>query len=220
MTDPYLPLLDSFDWSEEEREVIDTALAHDDPWDDGAPELRGIKEQLKLIKKRIQRFHLDRQGSTCCYCRTNLQGGGPFMIDREHILPKSKFRKLTYTISNLSVSCKRCNLQFKKNRIDFVVDPKTVEAKHDKSDQYLFAHPNFDHLDDLIERLSVQANRKVVVTYKVSNHPKATFTYEYFNLKELEVDSFQETQGGRSLDEVEQEVRMMLSLELQDRQAK
>jgi hypothetical protein len=220
MADRYVPELDSFEWSEDERNAVNAALAHDDPWDDDAAELREVQEQLRSVKRRIQDFHLKRQGSTCCYCRTNLLGGGPFMTDREHVLPKSRFRSLTYTISNLSVSCKRCNLQFKKNRIDFVVDHESVEAKHDQSDQYLFAHPNFDYLDELIERLSTQVNRKVAVTYKVSNQLKAHFTYEYFNLKELEIDSFQESQGGRSLDEVEQEVRIMLNHELQAHRAR
>jgi hypothetical protein len=214
VADPYIPALETFVWSDDEEEAIRVALLHAEPWDHDASELRQVRTKLREIKGRILEFHLARQGHTCCYCRTNLNGGGYFLVDREHVLPKSKFKSLTYTISNLSVSCKRCNLQFKGNDLGFLRDSLSVENNHDDSEQYLFAHPNFDNLDALIERVSVQISRKVAVAFRVSDHPKAHFTYDYFDLRGLEVSSFDDVQGGRKLDELELEISKLLSIEV------
>jgi len=215
MIDPYIPALDTFSWSDDEEEAIRIALLHADPWDHDASELRQVRTKLRQIKGRILEFHLARQGHTCCYCRTNLNGGGHFLVDREHVLPKSRFKSLSYTISNLSVSCKRCNMQFKGNDLGFLRDCDTVEDKHDDSDQYLFAHPNFDSVDDLIERVTVQISRKVAVAFRVSDHPKAQFTYTYFDLRGLEVSSFDHVQGSRKMDDLELEISKLLSIEVE-----
>ncbi|WP_416340201.1 HNH endonuclease [Pseudomonas sp. C11] len=73
-----------------------------------------VRAVLKNLRDRIKEYHLQRQSNLCCYCRSNLHGGGLFTIDREHIVPKSYCKELTYTMTNLSVACKRCNMEIKK----------------------------------------------------------------------------------------------------------
>lgn len=195
MADPYLPALAAFAFDAEEVTVINLALATDKPWDYEPSSAIEI-ELLKSAKKKILELHLERHGWTCCYCRTNLKGAGPFMTDREHILPKGKpaFKALSYALWNLAAACKRCNLQFKRSGDDFVIngdDPAALLA----SDNYRFVHPNFDRWDDHLTRIAVQANTKNIVKILRSDSEKAAYTYDFFNLQDFEIDSFDAAQG-------------------------
>ncbi len=214
MTDPYLPPLSEFSWTPEELAVIEIALKHSDPWNEKAVELAAIKEPLKLIKAKIRSLHMQRQHSTCCYCRVNLAGGGPFMVDREHILPKKKYPSLTFVLSNLSVSCKRCNMEFKGDNVDFVVDPSTIEAGHGSSERYRFVHPNYDKWSVHLGRTTQQEDEFVLVKFRVKNESaKGSYTYAYFRLDQLEVDNFDQAQGGNERHQDEQEIRNQLEAE-------
>lgn len=87
MVDPYEPALSSFAFTTEEDAVIKLALATAKPWDYvAASDIE--KSALKSAKERILAYHLKRHGKTCCYCRSDLEAAGRFMIDREHILPR------------------------------------------------------------------------------------------------------------------------------------
>lgn len=119
------------------------------------------------------------------------------MIDREHVLPKGKaaYKPFCYEAWNLSISCKRCNMQFKGEDDDFVVD-KLNSANYQKRDNYLFVHPNFDEWELHLSRESQQVNRSILVKYTIiGNSPKGQYTYDYFDLKDLEVNSFDAAQG-------------------------
>lgn len=119
------------------------------------------------------------------------------MTDREHILPKGKpiYKPYSFTMWNLAVACKRCNMQFKKTGDSFVVD-KTDPAKFQLSDNYRFVHPNFDHWEQHLTRLAVQVNAEnLVIIRRKQDCAKAAFTHEFFNLSKLEVDSFDRAQG-------------------------
>lgn len=197
MTDPYQPPLADFVLPQEEQLVVDAALASPHPWD-YVPDSDEEVTALKSAKERILNFHLQRHSGTCCYCRTNLNGAGPFMTDREHILPKGKaaYRPYSYTMWNLSVSCKRCNLQFKGRDDTFVIDASDA-AKFQSSDNYRLVHPNFDFWDKHLNKLSVQVNAKnLVMIFPNQGCAKAAYTYEFFNLHALEVDSFDQGQGA------------------------
>lgn len=202
MTDPYIPTLASFSWSTDESAAIDFALTQGNPWDETCAELKHVKMALLSAKKKIRDFHLQRQSNTCCYCRTNLYQGGSFMVDREHIVPKGKFKPLAYTIGNLSVCCKRCNMEFKGEDVDFLLDKDNIEANHANGSQYYFIHPNYDCWDSYLERKSGQVNTAIIVKYKfIERHPKAIYTYDFFKLQQLEVDSFDEAQRRPGLTE-------------------
>jgi hypothetical protein len=117
------------------------------------------------------------------------------MTDREHILPKSKYKAYVYSIWNLAASCKRCNMQFKKDCDAFVID-KSDAAALQQGENYRLVHPNFDLWDDHLTRLSAQANTKTIVRYvRTEGSAKANYTHSYFGLHELEVDSFDQAQG-------------------------
>jgi len=195
VVDRYLPALDVFSLNEEEQAAIVEALATNDPWD---WQPGGEKQAaIAAVKAKIRDYHMQRHNSRCCYCRVNLHGAGHFMTDREHVLPKSvpEYRPLSFTMWNLGIACKRCNMQYKGNKIDFVItqdDPASLE----EADSYRFIHPNFDLYAEHLLRTSAEANDTVVVKYTVTpGSEKGAYTYEYFNLRGLEVGSFDEAQG-------------------------
>lgn len=197
MTDKYIPSLANFSFSVEEQAAIDEAMQTDDPW--GWKTSEPQKTHLQTAKNKTRDYHLTRHGHRCCYCRVNLFGAGHFMIDREHILPKGNpsFRHLSYTMWNLGTSCKRCNMEYKKTKEDFIIDPND-DAQLKMSDGYRILHPNFDKYDDHIKRNAQDANNTSVVTYTVlSDSPKGAYTHEYFNLEGLEIGSFDKSQGKK-----------------------
>lgn len=196
MADGYVPTLDSFVLTDQELAIITEALQKDDPWDhDG-------NQPLKAIKDRMLQYHLQRHGDTCCYCREPLHGRGPFTTDREHILPKGKYKSLTFDMSNLSVACKRCNMEYKKDRTDFVVDPDTIALAYTDSGRYLFVHPNFDNWSDHLRRLAAQVDNVEIIYFQIrAASPKGIYTSDFFKLDRYAVDSMDLAQGIERLDE-------------------
>lgn len=192
MTDAYTPLLAGFAFTLEENAAIAAAMLADDPWNFDAPEYR---DAIRSAKQRVRDFHLARHEQQCCYCRTILQGGGYFMIDREHVLPKKKFKAFTYAPWNLSVSCKRCNMQFKKDCIAFLIDETTV-GPADTGANYTLVHPNFDRWEDHLDRFAVQAFGKTLVSITPrEGSDKGAYHYDYFSLEDLMIDNFHNAHG-------------------------
>ena len=118
------------------------------------------------------------------------------MTDREHILPKGNpaYKALSYTLWNLAAACKRCNLQFKRSGDHFVIDCDDPTALQ-TSDNYRFVHPNFDLWDDHLIRLAVQVNARNIVKILRNDSAKGAYAHEFFNLQDLEIDSFDAAQG-------------------------
>ncbi|QDS14700.1 HNH endonuclease [Xanthomonas arboricola] len=203
MTDPYHPPLTAFVYTPEERAAVKIALNAKDPWNHDANDLVAVSEVLRILKARLRDHHLERHNNTCCYCRSNLYGGGHFTIDREHILPKDKFREFTYHIENLSVACKRCNMQFKKRSIKFLaVDHTHVTSVPGFSAWFHFVHPNLDNWRHHLRRYAQQIDTYTFVTYKVVNDSaKGLWTWKFFALERLEVESFDSAQGVKALSE-------------------
>ncbi len=194
MNDAHTPLLASFTLSDKEEGAVALALELEHPWDHKCEELQGVRNLLKSVKDKLADFHMKRQNETCCYCRTMLAGS--FQRDREHILPKGKFPDLAYDPANLSVSCKRCNMEYKKERTDFVDDIDTIASAYKNSNRYLMVHPNFDRWEDYLSRYAVQSGADHLVFYEVdAAEPKAVFTFEFFELQKLTVSSFDTGQG-------------------------
>lgn len=201
MVDPYTPKLEAFTFTEEENDTIQLALATEKPWDWKPSGASG--DNIKSVKTKIRDFHMMRHNSRCCYCRRDLNGGGHFMIDREHILPKSlePYRLLAFSIWNLSTSCKRCNMEYKRDDDSFVVDKDNPELLED-SENYLLIHPNFDCYKDHISKSSYEDDDVVVVKFtKREGSAKGAFTYDYFNLSGLERQVADEAQGALVIEE-------------------
>jgi len=194
--DPLVPPILDFQVTDEEQKAIEYALTLKDSWSLDQKSMDTVRDVLKSLRDRIKKFHLARQNELCCYCRTNLHGGGSFMVDREHIVPKSYCKELTYVITNLSVACKRCNLEIKKNKTNLFVHAPSISQNHLDESAYRIIHPNFERYEDFIIRFQSQlGTTQLVKFHTVRKSEKSDFMYEFFKLKELEVSSFDEAQG-------------------------
>ncbi|WP_156441874.1 HNH endonuclease [Burkholderia sp. MSMB1078WGS] len=149
------------------------------------------------LKRRIYAYHSKLQNYMCCYCQRDQYGEFKMVIDVEHILPKEKYRSNIFDVWNLSVSCKRCNMKIKGQRTDFLRDPSFKEIEKQESVGYYFVHPNFDAGKFHLERRAVQLGAKRLVKYVVApGSEKGKYTYEYFRLRDLEIDSFDAAQSS------------------------
>lgn len=194
--DPIEPPLASLSLTDEEKSAIVTALALDDPWGHEKATHVEIRDQIRSVKRKLSDLHMERQDGCCCYCRMELKEHGPFVRDREHILPKESFRELSYSNFNISISCKRCNMEIKKRDYSFVDDPDTIEDDPENAGRYYIVHPNFEVWEEHINRYMLQKDTTCLVFYVVDEtKPKGDFTYKYFDLKSLSVDQFDEGQG-------------------------
>lgn len=197
MADRYLPALAAFELTHDEQTAVDAALLTADPWG-WSPE--GAQAPLlAALKVKIRNYHLQRHGKNCCYCRRSLEGEFNYVIDREHVLPKSTpaYRPLSFTMWNLGVACKRCNMQYKGAKTDFVVSPN-VAAEFENAANYRFVHPNFDLYEEHLDRLEVKKGTSRIVKYTImADSAKGIYTYNYFNLRGLEIGSLDALQTGQ-----------------------
>lgn len=197
MADRYLPALADFELTNDEQAVVEAALLTADPWG-WSP---GGKQAVNLtaVKNKIREYHLQRHEDSCCYCRRSLMGEFNLVIDREHVLSKSipAYTSLTYTMWNLGVACKRCNMQYKGSKTDFVVFPD-VATQYENEANYRLIHPNFDFYGEHLDRFAVEKGTKRIVKYLViEGSAKGAYTYDYFNLRGLEIGSLDALQTGQ-----------------------
>ena len=88
-------------------------------------------------------------------------------------------------------------MEVKGDTTCFVIDPETILEDHANPERYKIIHPNFEVWEDFIEYKQVQSGHKVLAMhFKISEDPKAEYTYVFFRLKELAVDTFFVAQGG------------------------
>lgn len=160
---------------------------------------------LISLKVKIKNFGLIKTEDRCCYCGRNIYGEFRMVIDIEHILPKSVFPKHMFKGKNLSASCKRCNMNIKKSKTDFI---DGVLARHTgtllRSRYYKIIHPNLDNYDSHLLLISGQVGRKVMLKYSVVNgSDKGAYTYDYFKLDRLEKNNFDTAQGSQPRIEID-----------------
>lgn len=153
---------------------------------------------VKPVKSRLKAHRLREQMGVCCYCQQWIQGQHSMTLDIEHILPKSIFKHCIFDLKNLAVSCRRCNF-YKGDKLDFLhgdllVIPKRDKSHLFKSSHYKFAHPN---LSGIYEHLVIRKGQEgpVVIIHYRKLTEVGEFTFAYFRLKELEVNSMNEAQG-------------------------
>jgi len=179
--------LAAFEFSVAEQTAITAAMATAKPWDHA---------DVSGIRARIKDFHLALNEHVCCYCQRDLTGEFAMVIDVEHVLPSSKFKALIFKIWNLSASCKRCNLKIKQADVGFL---EAFGCLNDSA-RYKLAHPNFDDVEEHLVRLMQQAGRTRIIKYMVKTTTKGQYTFDYFRLKELETNSYDEAQGANQTD--------------------
>jgi hypothetical protein len=185
--------------SQDERDAIDFALAADNPWKHEDFE-DPIKTNLAAAKVKIKDFHLERVSKKCCYCRRSLEDAS-IESDREHIIPKGKKKSLSFDIFNLSLACKRCNMTYKGEKTNHIVDFETIEADLRNPDRYRIPHPNIDTYEDHLVRNSVQFGAQQFTSYTLTT-PQGHFLYDFVRLDRLCVDELDIAQGGNKVDEV------------------
>lgn len=195
--------LDVFVFSDAEKLLITAAMVELRPWD---------SESVAAIKQRIKNFHLRFAESMCCYCYRDLTAEFSFVIDVEHILPKRHYKPLTFDVRNLSVACKRCNMKMKRDRLDFL-DLPFDESELEAGEKYKIIHPNIDYRDQHLKRVVLQFNAKRMVKYvPVGASAKGVFSYNYFQLAEFEIDSFDTAQGANQpIDEAIAAIRELVN---------
>lgn len=154
---------------------------------------------LLALKRRIKSFYLAATSDQCCYCRRDLNDEFNMVIDIEHIIPKALFPKFMFEVTNLNVSCKRCNMRIKRNRVDFLLDLSVIEERFGDSAQYRFVHPNLDRYADSILLIVMKVGDKKYIKYK-SITEKGTYTYNYFELDKIETNTLNVAQGLPSMD--------------------
>lgn len=174
---------------------------------------------VKDFKDRVKAYYRNRGNEQCCYCKKNSHGEFKMVLDIEHILPKgqTEFRELMFVLTNLNVACKRCNMNVKGTRTDFVYNINDAANNHEDSNQYKFIHPNSDEYFDHLEYIQRIENDKKLIKYKVvNNSDKGEYTYKYFRLKELEIDSINQAQGLKQKSELSEKIDQSIQERLRE----
>lgn len=175
---------------------------------------------IKPVKDKIKEYHREIQDEACCYCKRDTKGEFKFVLDIEHILPKHRpeFKQYMFTICNLSVSCKRCNMQIKGQKVDFITEIDKAKSNPCDSDLYKFIHPNLDNYYDHLHYIVEIVDNLRIIKYSVNDDSeKGKFTYDYFKLSQLERESYNKVQGVKDEeiseqidDEIAKEIRELL----------
>ncbi len=174
-------------------------------------------ELLKDFKIKIKIYNRHKQNEQCCYCRKNFGGEFNMVIDIEHVLPKKHFKHLMFATYNLSISCKRCNMNIKNEDISFVTDIIAVNANPTDTNLYRIIHPNFDNYFTHLEYYSKITNDRKIIKYKVlADSSKGQFTYDYFKLTELEIDSLNKAQGLNETEELSEKIDPDIAKRIED----
>lgn len=151
---------------------------------------------LVVVKRKIKNHNRYLQSQQCCYCRRSLADEFNLVIDIEHVLPKGDYSEFMFDLFNLSVSCKRCNMEIKKDDVSFISDINAVRANPKDSDLYKLIHPNLDNFFAHISYHVAIANTKNIVKYQIINDsPKGDYTYNYFELDKIENEALNQAQG-------------------------
>jgi len=177
--------LDENDFEAIESARVDTG----DPWK---------SKYVKGLKKKVKAHYRAARGEVCCYCVCNTHGEHNYVLHIEHVLPQSHphFSRYIFEPKNLSVACLRCNFE-KGADISFLTSMDNAKARPFDSETYKFIHPNFDSYHDHLDYTVTIRNKKKLIKYSVVNQSeKGKYTYVYFKLHDLEVNSFNMAQGA------------------------
>jgi hypothetical protein len=176
----------SFEFAGDEAKLAeDLSVPHG--WDD---------VRAKELKKKLKKYLLKSGIDFCCYCRVPMRNWHKLSIDLEHVLPKGKFPIFTFSVKNINVACKRCNMGIKlEDHTFYIGTAQQMEAF--ESEHYNFIHPNLDRYEDHLRRKSEQDGIATYVKFAVvNNSAKGWETYRYFHLNEIEHNTFDEGQGS------------------------
>lgn len=157
-------------------------------------------ERFKSLKLRYKELLKAKYENSCAYCQRALAHDENIIIDIEHVLPKAEYKKYIFNLTNLTVSCRRCNTAPRKGRRkDFIVNNHlghNYSLNDFYSHNYKFIHPNLEDVTQFYELNMIQRGRKKYLRYDLKKwHPKRDYTIEFFKLKEIEVGSLNDFYG-------------------------
>ncbi|MEZ8059524.1 HNH endonuclease [Vibrio splendidus] len=169
---------------------INKAMLSSNPWK---------SSHASSFKKYIKNLVSERQGNYCCYCKRDFNKETERVKHIEHILPKSKFPAYTFDVTNLALSCVRCNSDRKSDDISFLaINMDFYKKKWSKkvysSELYRFIHPNLENIDYHLDVKVFTFDNRVYYKYKCLTE-KAIYHYDYFDLKFFEFESISKNQG-------------------------
>lgn len=151
---------------------------------------------VKDLKDRIKVYLRERQKDFCCYCLRNLHNEFKLVIDIEHVLPKHQFVDFMFNLDNLAASCKRCNMQMKGRRVDFINECFHRNPNPFATENYKFIHPNTDVFVEHIKYIFSQEGTNILISYSViNNSKKGKYSLDFFKLKRLERNLYDKAQG-------------------------
>lgn len=148
---------------------------------------------LKVVRSSLKAHMRENRddGNKCAYCLKSFQNEHNMNIDIEHILPKGVYSEYTFTLKNLTIACKKCNLQIKGSDTSFLND-NFNRKKPFKSRYYKITHPVID--ENKLTLLDMHFKKVQIIKYKYGNE-KSKNTYYYFKLNEVEIDTINTAQG-------------------------
>lgn len=120
----------------------------------------------------IKKVLLEETHGKCAYCESKITHID--YADIEHILPKSKFPELTFSWRNLTISCRKCNL----NKSDYYDKEMTILNPYsDKPERdifflgpFPFANPKNDRAYLSIKKLKLDRDELVERRMEYINH--------------------------------------------------
>ncbi|WP_341900048.1 hypothetical protein [Fluviicola taffensis] len=172
---------------------------------------------IQGFKTKVKTYYRHYENEQCCYCRRDLEDEFNMVIDIEHILPKGEFKDYMFQLFNLNISCKRCNMLYKREKTDFVIDLNEVLKTPEDTTHYKMIHPNLDKYFNHIKLNKIVDDKYKLIKYQVLNgSPKGQFTYDYFNLKKIEIDTLNGAQGVKEKPELSETIDPKIANALKD----
>lgn len=120
-----------------EIKIISSNFSGHKDWEKGV--FDSIKENLIADLR-------PKQDNKCCYCKREL-GFDIKAVDIEHILPKSKYEKFTFSPKNLALSCPGCNTSKGAKE----VLKKAIKVYPRSGSNIIIVHAHFDDYNSSIE---------------------------------------------------------------------
>lgn len=130
-------IINPYVFGKDELKLIKSSFTKYTDWD---------KQCFDEVKKSIKDDLRPKQNNLCCYCKWEL-GHDIKQVDIEHIIPKSKYDKFTFTPKNLALSCPACNT----HKGSQAVLKKEIKNYPRTGTNVSIIHPHFDKYSEHIE---------------------------------------------------------------------
>ncbi|MDM5131872.1 hypothetical protein OB962_12865 [Aeromonas piscicola] len=149
-----------------------------DSWSGKLPDSpRGTRAERDELKTKIKNELKKLNGEYCSYCGTSLRVLGvnyDSNSQRDHILPKEKYRHFTFEMKNIALACARCNGLDYKSSNDYCSN---------YNDNYDFIKTSIVHpyLDDIENHIEIN---DIGVACVLNNSEKAINTINEFDIND------------------------------------